>query len=251
MCNANGLSRWRRQAVAIVLSTVSLNAVSNNPACAGGLPVHDGTNLLALEIQIVHAVTQINHLIDQINNQVSMLAALRLNTTEEVHLAMAWVERALVISRRIDYLTFDLERRFEALYPDDFSRIDRHHFGVLRARWEQQNRWAVLEAMRVQASAVEAMPKDRDRIARIMDASQIAEGQTAATQANTQLLATLSEQVQQLQALQISATRMEVAREAQQSATLDYYRQRQADLYRDKNTRPQRKRVIDPFPHAR
>ena len=250
MFNDCSIRRWRRSAALIALSLACLASVPQR-SMAGGLPVHDGTNLIALEEQIRHATTQIDHLAEQLTNQASMLASLRLNTTEEVHLAMAWVQRALVISRRIDYLTYDLERRFESLYPEDFSQVNRRHFHLLRTRWQRQNRWAVLEAMRVQASAVEAMPTDRDRIARVMDASQMAEGQTAAIQANTQLMATLSKQSQQLQALQISATRMEVAREAQQSATLDYYRQRRINLYRDKNTLPHQVHVADPFPHAR
>ena len=243
--------RSRDRSVLVMWSSMLLLALTPVGPAQAQFAVIDAANLEQNLLQVTHALTQIEQLVEQIQNQASMLAALPLSTTEEVHLAMAWVERTLVISRRIDYLTFDLERRFETLYPEDFSGIDRHHFGVLRARWEQQNRWAVLEAMRVQASAVEAMPTDRDRIARIMNASNIAEGQTAAIQANTQLMATLSEQNQQLQALQISAARMEVAREAQQAATLDYYRRRQADLYRDKNAVPQRVRVIDPFPHAR
>lgn len=213
--------------------------------------VFDASNLASNIMQVTHAVTQITNQAQQIQHQIQMLKNIDLDSLAEVEQAMGAVQDMIRTSERIRYEASSIDDRFKDMFPDQWEGVTREQIEELRGQWAEQNRHAVLESMRAQDTVVESMPDTTDRIRQVLGASNSASGQKAATQANTQMLGTISTQLQELQAIHIAAQRAEATRQAERDAIMEYYRERRRQLHSDDHIDPNGRPIADPFPHAK
>lgn len=106
----------------------------------------------------------------------------------------------------------------------------------LREQWLTRQREALTENRRVQNVVYGDLAATRERVSGYIERSNAAPGMTAAVQANNELTATIIQQVQALQTLEITCARAEVEAEAQRQSQEEYARRLQIWLNRSGTT---------------
>lgn len=88
----------------------------------------------------------------------------------------------------------------------------------------------LIQAQTLHNQVVIEMPNTQSRVAEFVERSNSAPGQTAVLQASNEMLATLAGQLQALQALEVSQTRIELEEDARRQAEEAFQQQRRTAL---------------------
>jgi len=111
--------------------------------------------------------------------------------------------------------------------------LDAEAVEALRRQWLESQRAGVLHSQDVQNRTSVEMPGTQARVGEYVRRSNSAPGQTAVLQASNETLATLTAQMQNLQALEIAQTRTELEADAHRQAQAAFHRQRRDALMHD------------------
>jgi len=219
----------RRHGIVILAATMVLTMDRSIPAAD---IVFDPTNFGANVDQVLHTLEIISRLDQQIRNQRRMLENWRFTRLEELLASMN------VIRQTIDAAdALDLSGR----YPIDataYAGLDAEAVQALRRQWLESQRAEVLHGQNTQNRTVTEMPGTQTRVGEYVRRSNAAPGQTAVLQASNETLATLTAQLQNLQALEIAQSRNELEEDAHRQAQAAFHRQRRDALMRDWSVTP-------------
>ena len=115
----------------------------------------------------------------------------------------------------IGYGAQNVAQQYASLYPSTMPGASLATTQASLATWRQNNTLALQQAMQVQNQIAQGQAGVAAQVGGAVSASQAAPGQTAAIQATNQLLATVTGQLTQLQALLITQARAEQTLAAQ------------------------------------
>lgn len=228
------LSRKHLIVAVLGLGTISSLAVgvslSSTPAHAqlGGI-VFDPRNYAQNILTAARTLQTVNQQIQQLQNEAQMLVNMGKNLSridfpqlDAIKQKLAEIDRLMGRAQAIDFRVDQLDDKFEALFPQDFSSALRSDARVRDARARLvASIGALRQTMTVQAQVVENVRSDTEALAQIVSRSQGAEGSLQAQQATNQLLALTAKQqfqLQQMMAAQFRSEAVAQARRATQAA---------------------------------
>ena len=143
-----------------------------------------------------------------------------------------------------------IERQFETLYPDDLTGADALRL-LEQSEARTSNARRTAEDLARTAAELERLGASRsNRVAGALDASQAAQGQTAAVQSTNQMLAVLAEDLAALRTIMLAQSRLmaeATAREAADRASGEETRRRRWATAGSTPSTP----AFDPFARAR
>ncbi len=173
--------------------------------CAGksyssGIPVFDATN-------IAHNLLTAERMLEQIDNQLKMLESLNFDASGDITQLLDQTRSVLNQVEGIAYDAGQISDQFVAAYPESMDGMSYDDLVNMKDNLLLQTRNAQQHAMEVQAGIAGSIPQTQGTVADLVSQSNSASGATAAIQANTQLLATMSAQLTQMQSLLMSQTR--------------------------------------------
>jgi len=152
------------------------------------------------------------------------------------------------------YRSTNPQQQLEGQFPTTFDdrRLASNPTANLREQWLARQRETLTENRRVQNVVYADLAATRERVSGYIEQSNAAPGMTAAVQANNELTATIIQQVQALQTLEITRARAEVEAEAQRQSEEEYARRLHTWLNRSGTTiEPQQGRagyLVQPVP---
>jgi type IV secretion system protein TrbJ len=243
----------RRSLLALGAATLALMvgataSLPSTPAFAG--IVFDPTNHIQNVLTAARALEQIRVQTEQLTAQIRSLSQNPYNHMGEIGRAMSALTELSDQARGLAGSVQGLERQFEELYPDRPNARNALERLMTSARRIEVARQTAQDAARLAASIDQGRSARTARMAGAMNASQNAEGQTSAIQSSVQALGVMSEQLEGLQALFASQTRLA----AEESARRIAERQQAVDANRRNWARPAAKPAppkFNPFPNAR
>lgn len=191
--------------------------------------VFDPSNYAQNILTAARTLQQVNQQIQQLQNEAQMLVGMGKNLSridfpqlDALKQKLAEIDRLMGRAQAIDFRVDQLDDKFGALFPQDFSAALRSDGRVRDARARlDASMGAFRQTMTVQSQVVENIQADTQALADIVAQSQGAEGSLAAQQATNQLLALTAKQQFQLQhmmAAQFRSEALEQARRATQAA---------------------------------
>lgn len=216
------MKRFRRP-IAIVAIVVLIPTV---PTRADDI-VFDPTNFGINVEQVLQELEIIARLEEQIRNQLRMLANWDFSQLDQLLASMQTIRQALD-----DAGALDLAQRY-SITPRVYAQRNAQAMRQIERDWLESQRTALIHAQTLQNRAVHEMPATQQRVNQFVQRSNAAPGQTAVLQATNETLATLAGQLQTLQALDLSQTRLELEEEAKRQAEAVFHRQRRDALMRD------------------
>lgn len=189
--------------------------------------VFDPKNLAVNIEQVLHHLEVIDRLEQQIRNQFRMLQNWRFTRLDELLASMKFIRKALDEAGAIN---------LAGLYPivaQAYAPLDANAVQFLKQQWLDAERGELIHAQTLQNRAVAAMAGTQRRVDAYVQRSNAAPGQTAVLQATNETLATMTGQLQSLQALDVAQARMELEEEAHRQAESALFRQRREALMKD------------------
>lgn len=203
----------------LMLSSVALGLAVGltgpAPAARAQMTVYDPAAVAQAIKQVQQGLRQVQALQSQLAQQARMLQGLGVDVTGPLRDIAGQATALLQQARGLGYQAANISQGFADLYPDDLTGLSARDLAVRLARWSQNSRQTLQDAMQVQNQIVQAQGATHQAVASAIDASQAAAGQTAAVQATNQLLAALSTQLTQLQTLMITQARQAETWEAE------------------------------------
>jgi P-type conjugative transfer protein TrbJ len=199
----------------IIMGSLLATAAVCAPArpAAAQIAVIDPANL-------AQSISQVNHMVEQLRNQVRQIeqasAMLRTNPLQLSPELSQSIAEARALFESIEGVAFEAERLGEdirTLYPETWEAHDLQSILDQSEAWRAESRAGLTRAMEAEARAIERLGTSRDRLARALQSSGQAEGQTGAIQAGNQVLGIQSGQLAEIEALLIAQGRaLEVER---------------------------------------
>lgn len=212
----------RRCAVVVLLSL----AWFCPPSRAADI-VFDPTNFGVNVEQVLHHLQVIARLEQQIRNQFRMLENWQFTRLDELLASMQLIRVSMHEAGALE-----LTSRYP-IAPREYAKRDGQAMRDLQRQWLESQRVALIHAQTLQNRAVSEIPATQLRIGEYVERSNAAPGQTAVLQASNETLATLAAQLQTLQSLDISQTRIELEEDAHRQAQAAFQRQRRSALMKD------------------
>lgn len=205
-------------------SAVAL-ALSLSAPAAAQFVVFDPTNYAQNVMTAANTLQQINNQVTSLQNEARMLinqarnlANLPYSSLQTLQQSIGETQRLLNEAQRIAYDVRQIDQLFSTQYgAAGASTSSANLIDGARQRW-QNSLAAFQDAMRVQASIVQAIDTARSEAGALVSSSQSAVGALQASQAGNQLLALQSKQLSDVTALLASQGRaqaFELARQAQ------------------------------------
>lgn len=182
-------------------------------------PVIDLTAIARAESQITNQLAQIQRLEAQLANQAQMLQKMEADITAPVAQITSQATGILQQAQGIGFGAQNVAQQYAALYPSTMPGASLATTQAALASWRQNNALALQNAMQLQNQITQGHAAVAGQVASAVSASQGAAGQTAAIQATNQLLASVTGQLTQLQALLITQARAEQTLAAQVQAS--------------------------------
>jgi type IV secretion system protein TrbJ len=229
----SSIRMYAKSFAAALLAVGSLGltlAVPATPAHAqfGGV-VFDPSNYAQNILTAARTLQAVNQQIQQLQNEAQMLVNMGKNLSridfphiDAIKQKLAEINRLMGRAQAIDFRVDQLDDKFLALFPQDFSSALRTDARVRDARSRlDASMGAFRQTMTVQAQVVENIQSDTQALSDIVARSQGAEGALQVSQATNQLLALTAKQQFQLQhmmAAQFRSEAVEQARRATQAA---------------------------------
>jgi type IV secretion system protein TrbJ len=212
--------------------------------------VFDPTNHIQNVLTAARALEQIRVQTEQLTAQIRSLSQNPYNHMGEIGRAISALTELSDQARGLAGSVQGLERQFEELYPDRPNARNALERLMASARRIEVARQTAQDAARVAASIDQGRAARSARMAGAMNAAQSAGGQTSAIQSSVQALGVMSEQLEGLQALIASQTRLAAEESARRAAE----RQQAVDAHRRNWARPAAKPAapkFNPLPNAR
>ncbi len=203
----------------VLAGAVALGIIFSSPQASAQAPVIDVSAILRLEQQVSQGLTQIQRLEAQLANQALMLQKMQTDITAPVAQITGQATGILQQAQGIGYGAQNVAQQYASLYPSTMPGASLATTQASLATWRQNNALALQQAMQVQNQIAQGQAGVAAQVGGAVSASQAAPGQTAAIQATNQLLATVTGQLTQLQALLITQARAEQTLAAQAQAS--------------------------------
>lgn len=180
--------------------SVSGSAFMAGRAVAQGIPVFDASNL-------ANTLLTAERSLEQINNQLKMIESLGFDASGDLSQILSQTTAVLNQVEGMTYNVGQISEQFANAYPENMDGMTYDDLVSLKDSVLIQTRDAQKHAMELQASVAGSIPQTQTTVDALVAESNAAPGTTAAVQANTQLLATLSTQISQMQTLLMAQTR--------------------------------------------
>ena len=145
------------------------------------------------------------------------------------------------------YQVQNVQAAIDTAYPLNFANLSSGQVLALQQQWQQNQRAALIENRQVQDQVVQQMPTTTSQVGRLVAASNSAPGATAAVQAGNQIVATLANQMQQLEVLEASDQRTLVQKQAIRQSQAAYADAQRQAVMSDWNTPVPTQPVMMPF----
>lgn len=181
--------------------------------------VIDLTAIARAQSEIANQLTQIQRLEAQLANQAQMLQKMQTDITGPVAQITSQTTGILQQAQGIGYGAQNVAQQYASLYPSTMPGASLATTQAALATWRRNNALALQQALQVQNQITQGHGAIASQVAGAVTASQGAAGQTAAIQATNQLLAAVTGQLTQLQALLITQARAEQTLAAQVQAS--------------------------------
>ncbi|MET0545598.1 MAG: hypothetical protein ABWZ40_04735, partial [Caulobacterales bacterium] len=181
--------------------------------------VYDPANTAQNVLQATRALEQVNNQIKQLENEVRMLKSLDLQLAPEVSQSIQSARALFGQAQSIRYNLGSIATEVQTLYPDDYKALGLNDMLAKSDLWVAESRQSVQRLMEQQARAADGLSKVEHRTDRALGASAKADGQTSAVQASNQMLGILSQQLAEMQALQIAQSRALAQERLERAAT--------------------------------
>jgi P-type conjugative transfer protein TrbJ len=195
--------------------------------------------------QVAQLVQQVESVAQQITNQVHELAHLGDNVAPNIPVIVAGIQQHLNASI---YNAANPGNQLESRYPADMSGATWDQYQSDKTTWTDDERQALIENRQIENQVYQDMDTTRQQVQGIVDASNAASGETAATQAHNDLLAVASGEFTKLQALKATRSRMTAEDQARQQSELSYAAAEQGRVLAGwNNPAPPTVTVVDPF----
>jgi len=231
-------------ALALILVTASPAGVG--PASAQTL-VYDARAHVQTSLQAARQLESLANDARQLANEARTLAASPYSHLAETSETLRDVGELARTVRGAASTIAGIEQQFDSLYPDDLSAADL--LGQAGARTSNARRTA--EDVARSAAELERLSQGRDRRLRgALAASEGAEGQTAAIQSSTQMLAVLAEDLATLRATMLAQSRLMAEATAREAADREAGIEARRRLW-GRSTATPAAPAFNPFPHAR
>jgi P-type conjugative transfer protein TrbJ len=174
------------------------------------------------------AVSQVSQGLAQVQALQRQVAALRTDVTQPLAQINGQAQSILQQAQGIGFNSGTTANAFQTLYPTSASGLTGAQIAVAQAAWSQATQQALQTAVATQTAAAQSQKTTSAAVRGAVMASQGAVGQTQVGQATNQLLATVSAQLAQLEAILTTQARAQESLAAQQlsdsaaaNATLD------------------------------
>ena len=175
--------------------------------------------------QIVHQITQITNQVKQIENQALNLAHLEYDSLDDVRSAFNKLDSVINQAEGLGFRLSQMNDQFDQLYPEiGHSSESAESYSQRYTAWLEQTRSSINNAL-VAQGLVENNSNDRNRLTRLIDESQGAEGNLQVLQASNQISALLVQKTMELQTIAAANGQAAASRFAQETAKEDYGRQ--------------------------
>lgn len=221
----------RRPLTALLLAALPISAFPLAgllaPPAAAQVTVYDPANHAQNILQAARALQELEGQMQQLAHEVRMLENMARNLeTLPVSVAesiigqrILQIEAVLRRARGIGYSLAEIERAFEAAYPEAYAAATPNSVLVddARARWHQ-SRNAFRETLEVSAAALAGNSEDAGAIARLVAESHNAAGALQAAQAGNELSALAAQQLMQVEAMLAAQHRAVALEEARKLA---------------------------------
>jgi len=199
------------------------------PAPASAMPVFDATNYSQNLLQAARALEQINHQVQSLQNEATMLQNMAKNLERidfpqlrQMKAALGQIDQLMAKAQSIDFNVDTLDQRFKEMFPGSVEQALHTDQRVADARARLDGAMEAFgHSMSVQARVVANVQQDSQLLDDLVGRSQSAEGALQAQQATNQLLALSAKQQLQLQdllAAEFHSAAIERARSAQSEA---------------------------------
>jgi P-type conjugative transfer protein TrbJ len=207
--------------------------------------VIDFSALVENVLKVVELGSQIDAVVQQVENEVKQLEHLNFNVTPNVSAIVAGVEGKLDSSL---YNTTSPASQLDTRYPADMSGASWTEYQSNQSTWVDQQRQSLVENRQVQNQVYQDMDTTTQQVQSLVDASNSASGETSAVQAHNDLLAVASAELAKLQSLKLARARLKTEQLAQlqsEASFAESERQRVRDGW--DNPAPPTGTVVDPF----
>lgn len=214
------ISKMIALACASALSVGGTLAVPVTPAAA--IPVFDATNYTQNILQAARALEQINHQIQSLQNEATMLQNMARNLEridfpqlQQISGSLNQIDRLMGEAKGISFKVDQLEQSFGKMFP---GSVDRALKTDARAAEAKERLDTALEGFRhsmaVQSEVVSNIRDDATLLSELSKRSDGAVGSLQAQQATNQLLALSTKQQLQLQTMMAAEFRSEAIERA-------------------------------------
>jgi P-type conjugative transfer protein TrbJ len=199
--------------------------------------VLDAARLAERARTVQEQAEQVNALRIQVENEAKMLRSLDFSTLAGVTQGMRRVED--ILHRAGAYDRANPQPRMDRQYPLDWTGMpdEQVRYELLRDQLLANQRSAMTNLRTLQNGVVLEMPAVESRVAELMQASNTAAGMTSAVQARNQLQTELIAEIQKLQALRLTRTRLRSEQQAEMQSD-DVRARRTAEWLRRDGTVP-------------
>jgi P-type conjugative transfer protein TrbJ len=170
--------------------------------------------------QVSQGVEEINHLKSQVDAQMNMLKSIGSNYASILPGMNGELASILSSASGIGYSASDVTGLLQSLYPDapTIAGLTPTDLANALQAWHNATNQSLQTALQTQQRIAQQQPSMQAAVTSALGASQGAAGQTSAIQATNQLLATVSAQLTQLQAILTTQARaVELAQQQQQA----------------------------------
>jgi P-type conjugative transfer protein TrbJ len=236
-------SRLVRRMVLGVLAAVPV--LMGAPRTSWGFGIVFDPAIYAKNIQqVAQAYQEISILQQQLQQEEAMLASLNISILPQ--LTAAENQLASIANQPI-YQVQNVQASADNAYPLNLANMSSSQVLALQQQWQQSQRNALVENRQVQDQIVQQMPATTSQVGQLVAASNSAPGATAAVQAGNQIVATLANQMQQLEVLEASDQRTLVQKQAIRQSQAAYADQQRQAVMSDWNTPVPTQPVVTPF----
>jgi len=217
----------------LIVITIITVLCSNTPnTVRATVVVIDPTNLASNLQQVAQDVQLLAQMEQQVQNQLRMLERWNFTHLDQILAEMTRLDGIFEDAGSI-YEDRDAEGALERQYPTSYGDDARQQHEALEPQWEQRHRDVLVENRRMQNEIAQNVESVRERVAEYVEHSNAAPGVTAAMQAGNEVAATLTAQLQALQALEVTEARAESEQYAREQSEDAYAAQRRAWVMRD------------------
>ena len=211
-----GSTNPKLRAAAAAIAFAAFSAASTGAHAM--LPVVDAGAIAQAVKQVSQGVEEINHLKAQVDAQMNMLKSIGPNYTSILPSMNSDLASILSSASGIGYSASDVQTLLQSVYPDapTIAGLSPSDLTNALQAWHNTTNQSLQTALQTQQRIAQAQPSMQGAVTNALGASQSAAGQTSAIQATNQLLATVSAQLTQLQAILTTQARaVELAQQQQ------------------------------------